>query len=57
MKKKYISPSVFTISITAEGVMAQSSVNIPVKPDPGTPAVNKKDGIWGGSLWENEGGL
>lgn len=48
MKKTYFAPSVESISIDAQSMLATSIGEVPIEPEnPATPAVQKKDeDIW-----------
>lgn len=48
--KNYIAPRVEVMEIELEGCLAVSTENIPVDPDPATPAA--RQGSW--NNWEND---
>lgn len=50
MKKTYIQPTIKTLEIISEGMIAGSD-RVPVDPNPGDPATNKKDRSWGKDIW------
>ena len=53
MKRNYIKPETIAISLQTEGMVAVSTGEIPVNPDPGTPATNEKEAdYWGDTAWD-----
>jgi hypothetical protein len=53
MKKAYIAPSVDSISIESQSMLATSIGEVPIDPNnPGTPAAQKKDEDFWNSEWK-----
>lgn len=54
MKKAYIQPLSTPAQLECEGMIAASTDYIPINPNtPGTSATNKREHIWGKTIWKD----